>query len=642
MKKEKKYIAGIDGLRAIAVLMVLAYHLKLPFANGGFLGVTVFLVLSGFLITRSLLPEIEKTNTINLKNFWIRRIRRLLPAILTMALFFILISAVFNRVLFTKACSDLLSVIFGYNNWWQIFKNVSYFENAGVPSPFTHCWSLAVETQFYILYPLLLIFLARFKNEKNLFIRVTAALAIVSAALMWILFNPSKDPSRVYYGTDTRAFSLLFGSALAILTQTSQWKKRIPAVLPDVIGAFSLIGLFYMMIKVEGHSSFLYRGGQVLVSLLTVLVIFAVLNEDSILGKILSPYPLKWVADRSYGIYLWHYPIILLFSNGKKSAWWIILIEILLTTIISVLSYYYIETPIRRGAIIRSIRIINSSPETQRQRRKRNRVVKKSIKAVCAAAVLGLGVILCVAFVPQENTLNNIEELEKQAQNASAITEQKIQQLKNEESEENSSKEYPKTDEEILESIDILLIGDSVALGAADEFYNVFPKSISDAAVSRYSDESFGIYTSYVDNGWDGDGVIFALSTNGLLYDSLGTLKEMIGPEMPFFIVTARAPYVTWEESNNKEIYEFVESTDNTYLVDWYKASEGHSEYFVEDETHLSSEGTKAYIDCIKEAVLQVYKNQETVSANAPLFMYDRNALSVVFLPDKLPLEFRG
>ena len=227
MKKEKKYIAGIDGLRAIAVLMVFAYHLKLPFANGGFLGVTVFLVLSGFLITRSLLPEIEKTNTINLKNFWIRRIRRLLPAILTMAMFFILISAVFNRVLFTKACSDLLSVIFGYNNWWQIFNNVSYFENAGVPSPFTHCWSLAVETQFYILYPLLLIFLARFKNEKNLFIRVTVALAIISAALMWILFDPSKDPSRVYYGTDTRAFSLLFGSALAILTQTDQWNKRI-------------------------------------------------------------------------------------------------------------------------------------------------------------------------------------------------------------------------------------------------------------------------------------------------------------------------------------------------------------------------------------------------------------------------------
>ena len=552
MKKEKKYIAGIDGLRAIAVLMVFAYHLKLPFANGGFLGVTVFLVLSGFLITRSLLPEIEKTNTINLKNFWIRRIRRLLPAILTMAMFFILISAVFNRVLFTKACSDLLSVIFGYNNWWQIFNNVSYFENAGVPSPFTHCWSLAVETQFYILYPLLLIFLARFKNEKNLFIRVTVALAIISAALMWILFDPPKDPSRVYYGTDTRAFSLLFGSALAILTQTDQWKKRIPAVLLDVIGAFYLIGLFYMMIKVEGHRRLLYRGGQVLVSLLTVLVIFAVLNEDSILGKILSPYPLKWVADRSYGIYLWHYPIILLFSNGKKSAWWIMLIEILLTTIISVLSYYYIEIPIRRGAIIRSIRIINSSPETQRQRRKRNRVVKKSIKAVCATAVLGLGVILCVAFVPRENTLNNIEELEKQAQNASAITDQKIQQLKNEESEENSSKEYPKTDEEILESIDILLIGDSVALGATDEFYNVFPKSISDAAVSRYSDESFGIYTSYVDNGWDGDGVIFALSTNGLLYDSLGTLREMIGPEMPFFIVTARAPYVTWEESNNK------------------------------------------------------------------------------------------
>ena len=165
--KQKEYIYGIDGLRAIAVIMVFAYHLKLPFAKGGLLGVTVFFVISGFLITRILLQELDSTNTINLKNFWVKRIRRLLPAVLTMITVLIFISAIFNRVLFTKTCSDFLSVIFCYNNWWQIFNNVSYFENAGAPSPLTHCWSLAIEAQFYLLYPLLLMFLTKFKNKKD-------------------------------------------------------------------------------------------------------------------------------------------------------------------------------------------------------------------------------------------------------------------------------------------------------------------------------------------------------------------------------------------------------------------------------------------------------------------------------------------
>ena len=163
-EKREGYIYGIDGLRAVAVLMVFAYHLRLPFAKGGLLGVTVFFVISGFLITRILITELENTHTINLKNFWIRRIRRLLPAVLTMLPVLIFVTAIFNRVLFTKACSDLLSVLLGYNNWWQIFNNVSYFENAGAPSPLTHCWSLAIEAQFYLVYPLLLIFLSKLRN----------------------------------------------------------------------------------------------------------------------------------------------------------------------------------------------------------------------------------------------------------------------------------------------------------------------------------------------------------------------------------------------------------------------------------------------------------------------------------------------
>lgn len=615
-KKQRKYIAGIDGLRAFAVLMVLAYHLQLPFAKGGLLGVTVFFVISGFLITRILVSEIENLGSINLKNFWIRRIRRLYPAILVMVTVFIFTSAVFNRVLFTKACDDLVSVIFGYNNWWQIFNKVSYFENAGAPSPFTHCWSLAIETQFYLIYPLLLIILARFRNRRSLFAGVTLILAILSAVLMWILFDPSKDPSRVYYGTDTRVFSMLFGAFLAIISNSDN-RRKVAGNINDVIGTISLLGLLYMMVVVDGYSSFLYRGGQVIVSILAVMVIFSVSNGKSMLGRILNVQPLKWLADRSYGIYLWHYPIILLCSGGRKSAWWIMFIEIILTFFCSAVSYHYIETPIRHGIIGESIKIIDSYPKTRRERRKQLNTLKRSIKALVSTLVVGLGLLLCIAFVPQEKALSNIDDLEKQAENANKMTGQKIQQLsveedksKNADGSENADKNEI-SDEELLQNANLLLIGDSIALGATDEFYEAFPNSISDTAVSRYTTESLGIYDSYVNQkGWNGDGVIFALGTNGLLYDSLGLLRGMLGPDRMFFVITARAPYASWEESNNAEIYEFVETTDCTYLVDWYKASEGHSEYFAEDETHLTSEGAHAYIECIKEAVLSAYKER--------------------------------
>ena len=158
----------------------------------------------------------------------------------------------------------------------------------------------------------------------------------------------------------------------------------------------------------------------------------------------------------------------------------------------------------------------------------------------------------------------------------------------------------------------MLLIGDSIALDATDDFYTVFPNSISDAAVSRYTTESYDIYDYYVnDQNWNGDGVIFALGANGLLYDSLPTLRERMGSELPLFIITARAPYTSWEESNNAEMRDFVNNTDNTYLIDWYAASEGHPEYFADDETHLNKTGAKAFVECIREAMLETYRSQE-------------------------------
>lgn len=605
----QKYIRGLDGLRAIAVLIVLAYHLQIPFARGGLIGVTVFFVISGFLITRILLSELESAGTVNLKEFWIRRIRRLFPAIIAMLIVLIFVSAIFNRVLFTKACQDLFSVIFCYNNWWQIFNHVSYFENAGAPSPLTHCWSLAIEAQFYLVYPLLLMVL--FKIGKRKYIPfVTVLLTIVSAALMWIMFDPSQDPSRVYYGTDTRAFSLLFGALLAIRSQYGK-QNLISCTLREKIGAVSLVGILCITGFVDGYSSFFYRGGHVLVSFLAVLVIYAVLDKRSILGAVLGLPPLKWIGERSYGIYLWHYPIILLLSGGKSAPWWLSLIEVLLTLLLSELSYRLVETPIRHGIIRKSIAFITSHPRSRRERIQVVSVLRRMMKVCIGTSTIILAAILCIIFVPKEQALSNIEELEAQAQKASETAKEKAEQAEDNSgnTEDDTQGDLSETEDEILSNLQLLLIGDSVALGTVDEFYSVFPNSICDAAISRYTTESYDIYDAYVnDQGWNGDGVIFALGTNGLMYDSLPTLRERMGADLPLFIITVRAPYATWEDSNNQEMHEFVKANPNTYLIDWYTASEGHSEYFDGDEMHVNSTGAQAFIDCIKNAVLPVYE----------------------------------
>ncbi len=620
--KKGQYITGIDGLRAIAVLMVLAYHLKLPFAKGGLLGVTIFFVISGFLITRILVSELESTHKVDLKKFWSRRIRRLIPAVLTMTSILIPVSAAFNRVLFTKACSDLLSAVFCYNNWQQIFRNVSYFENAGMPSPLTHCWSLSVEAQFYLLYPLLLIFFAKFQDWRRISACATLLMAVFSMGAMWVLFDPSKDPSRVYYGTDTRAFSLLFGAFLVFLIQDRPAKRRRKGTRAswfpwDTAGAATLLVLFYMAARADGSGSFLYRGGQAIASACTVLVILSLLDTDGVLSRILSTMPLKWISDRSYGIYLWHYPIILLVSGGKKAAWWVHALEILLTFLMSALSYRLVETPVRSGIIEKSISIIRSEPETRRERRLQIRTLKRSIRAVSAALVLAAGVLLCVLFVPRENALDHIEEWEQQEKKAQEIAQRKTLELKETVSRDpgqdgvQTSGEAAPTDEEILNSLSLLLIGDSVAMGATDEFYTTFPCGISDVAVGRQTTESIGIYDAYVNaHGWNGDCVVFALGSNGLLYDSLSTLREMLGPDRPLFVVTVRVPYVSWEGPNNQEVRAFTEAAENTYLIDWYGISEGHWEYFAGDGIHLTLEGCRAYIDGIKEGVLEVYRTK--------------------------------
>ena len=620
MGKKRRYITGLDGIRAIAVIMVLAYHLKLALFKSGFLGVTVFFVLSGYLITGILISEVEEEGTIDLKNFWLRRIRRLVPAVMSMAVVIIFVSAVVNRIIFTKGCKDFLASVLGFNNWWQIFNKVSYFEAAGVPSPFTHCWSLAIETQFYLIYPLILLGIYKLVKSRGegranrglLFAGVTLLLALISVILMIVLFDPQQDASRVYYGTDTRAFSLLFGALLAILWEYRMVPRRLSASVNMVLGSVSFAVLLVMTIAINGSSNFWYRGGQFVGTILTVLVIYTVSGRKTWLSRFLSNPVLKWIGDRSYSIYLWHYPIIFLISKGIKASWWITLIEIVLSVVLAELSYRFIETPIRHGIIGKYLNILRSRPKSRQEKKRQVQVARRSLKVMAGTFVLTVSLILCMVFVPKKNALDTLQKRETKAKETGKMTEEQLAKQKANGSESDDTIcTADLTDDEILEGLNLLLIGDSIAVDVTDDFYEMFPNSVSDTKIGRITSLGKQVLDSYIDEKkWEGEGVIFASLSNSPINGELEDIREKIGKDMPLFLTTVRIPHETFEEESNSKIKKFVEENDHTYLIDWYAASEGHDEYFDADDTHLLSAGAKAYAKCIKEAVLDAYKKE--------------------------------
>ena len=620
MGKKRRYITGLDGIRAIAVIMVLAYHLKLALFKSGFLGVTVFFVLSGYLITGILISEVEEEGTIDLKNFWLRRIRRLVPAVMSMAVVIIFVSAVVNRIIFTKGCKDFLASVLGFNNWWQIFNKVSYFEAAGVPSPFTHCWSLAIETQFYLIYPLILLGIYKLVKSRGegrakrglLFAGVTLLLALISVILMIVLFDPQQDASRVYYGTDTRAFSLLFGALLAILWEYQMVPRRLSASVNMVLGSVSFAVLLVMTIAINGSSNFWYRGGQFVGTILTVLMVYAVSGRKTWLSRFLSNPVLKWIGDRSYSIYLWHYPIILLISKGIKAPWWITLIEIVLSVVLAELSYRFIETPIRHGIIGEYLNILRSRPKSRQEKKRQVQVARRSLKVMAGTFVLTVSLILCMVFVPKKNALDTLQKRETKAKETGKMTEEQLAKQKANGSESDDTIcTADLTDDEILEGLNLLLIGDSIAVDVTDDFYEMFPNSVSDTKIGRITSLGKQVLDSYIDEKkWEGEGVIFASLSNSPINGELEDIREKIGKDMPLFLTTVRIPHETFEEESNSKIKKFVEENDHTYLIDWYAASEGHDEYFDADDTHLLPAGAKAYAKCIKEAVLDAYKKE--------------------------------
>ena len=356
---------GLDGLRAVAVLAVIAYHLGFGWAPGGLLGVGVFFTLSGYLITDILLAG-PLSGRGRLRDFWFARARRLLPALFVMLAVVVLWVVLLGPAQSPQFGKAVAAAALYVSNWQLIFQHVSYFARFGPPSPLNHLWSLGVEEQFYILWPLLLAVGIRLIRERSTTRRglrprlaaATLVLAAASAAEMAVLYHPSFDSSRLYFGTDTRAFELLAGAALAMVWPSARLKANVVVRarrLLDFIGAVGLVAVAVLVWRSDEYSPFLYHGGFVLLSLAVVMLLAPLVHPACRLGRVLGVGPLRWIGVRSYGIYLWHVPILVLTTPASqhRTQLWRAALQVAATLIVAGLSWRFVEQPIRRGALTR-------------------------------------------------------------------------------------------------------------------------------------------------------------------------------------------------------------------------------------------------------------------------------------------------
>lgn len=610
---KSRYIPALDGLRALAVLAVIAYHMGMPWAQGGLLGVTVFFVLSGYLITSLLIAEYERTGRIDLPQFWLRRVRRLVPAIVTVILFTAALCTLFSHEILTKMRSDIIPSLFFFNNWWQIFHDVSYFEALGSPSPLTHFWSLAIEEQFYLVWPVLLLVAFKLGAKRTWVRRGVLILAALSALEMALLFDPAADPSRVYYGTDTRVFSLLIGVWLAFAWPSAQLgSKRAHAVEPgvqhalDAAGAVALIALIAQMALMNGFTAAPYRGGILLCSMLTAVAIAVMVHPASLLGRVFGCAPLVWIGKRSYSIYLWHYPLLLLMNprnNVSDPAWWMLLIQLAVIVAAASLCYRFVENPIRHGAFGRMAGELACRETTLSE------LVRKHIAYIVGTVLVAGIAIGGIALVPDTSSVQ-----------AGAMYQEGEQQNAAAEGSEAEGTQGAGPEEEAAafeEPADIVMIGDSVSVRTIPYFQETFPDGIIDAAVNRQVAAGVEVLTWYLDQGAVGDVVVFALGTNGMsTADTLDSLMEKVGSDREVFFVNTRCPQL-WEQNMNSLIADTCSRYDNAHLIDWYAVSADHDEYFDGDGTHLTEYGAQTYINMIDVATYITLKPLPSLFGNS-------------------------
>jgi len=643
---------GLDGLRAVAVLAVIAYHLDMPFFKGGLLGVGIFFTLSGYLITVILL-EAWTGRRLKLGQFWLARARRLLPALFVMLVVVLAWVTIGSPELLGDLRGLVISSALFTSNWCVIIQDVSYFDRFGPISPLGHLWSLAIEEQFYLIWPWMLLLGLRFipsgdkglKKGQRARIRprlavVTLVLSLISAILMAVLYKPGFDMTRVYEGTDTRAFGLLLGAALAMMWPSRRLGNRIPVKARnqlDIAGVVAFVVIAILIWQTDEYSAFLYRGGLVLLTLATVVVVAVMAHPASRLGVALGWAPLRWVGVRSYGIYLWQLPIIALTTPATAEGFSPLRATLQVAAIlgVSALSWTFIEDPVRQGAIGRLIQRIRSNewkPEWKSP---------GGIAAGGAALVLLISLFGLVGIAPS-NRLVPIA-VKAEVEPAKVFT------------------AAPVVTEQVVETVDgklpltscasVAYIGDSTSVGLMDLEYLPDPETRLDAQFARVgaADQRFdisgarSIYETVDGNpnaydaalaiqaaGFDGCWVL-GMGTNDTANQFVGStvssadrierLMSVVGDNPAIWVnvrtLETSGPYA---EVNMQEWNDSLEASCDRYpnmrIYDW--ASKVKDEDFIDDGIHFTSPGYVIRSRAIANSVAHAFPPAWQVSLGRP------------------------
>jgi peptidoglycan/LPS O-acetylase OafA/YrhL len=584
---------GLDGLRAIAVIVVIIYHLGSGILPGGFIGVDVFFVISGFLITALLLRERERTGSVHLGRFWVRRARRLLPAIALLVIVCCTAAWMIGGDLLIGLGLQALGAATFSSNWLAIAAGQSYFDES-TPELLRNLWSLAVEEQFYLLWPLLLL-LVVLLPRRWMRVGVMLIAASASAVAMAVLFIPG-DATRVYFGTDTHSFGLALGAALAFGAASVDGRARL-ARMVQALGWLAVAALLLASVLLRDDASATYIGGLPLVAVLTAVAILAAVQPGSRLARALDARPMAWVGERSYGLYLWHWPVFVLTAAATTGAspaarWLVAAVALVITVVAAQLSYVLVEQPVRRLGFRGALRAAWHAVFKAAGRRRVGRMVMAVASVIVVVGLIG-GTVGAITSDPGTGSVQQqIESGRDAIEDAAAPP--------STEPEEADAEPQPPA---IPGGDQITAIGDSVMLASAVSLQGVFPGIDIDAAVSRQFSSAPALIQARIDAGTLRPIVLLGLGTNGPVdLETLAEVRELLGTDHQLVLVNVYAPR-HWTEGVNVTLTSFAQQYRDVELANWRDSISPQLPLLARDQIHPGDAGGLVYAAAVQDAL---------------------------------------
>ena len=569
-KRGIQYIPAIDGLRAIAVIAVIFYHLGFDWIPGGFLGVDLFFVISGYVITRLLLDSIERSGGLDLRAFYLARLRRLLPALAFMLVTTAIAVGIWAPDTIKRFLIDTPFALTGSMNWWLVGRELDYFESIGRPPLLQHTWSLAVEAQFYLLWPLILLLILRFAGKKRISLVALIIAGFSGIALMLVSFSldsaSGSKVSHIYFGTDTHSIGLFLGAALAVNWIPQNFKKEVSRKAQDFIdgiGVFGFLGILATFLLINESDPTLYKIAFPLAGLFGTAIITSIVHPASRFAPILQNRVLLWIGERSYAIYLWHWVIFQVTRPDVDLAgesWALLALRILIVFALADISLRYVELPVRRGVLSYWVKGLKYRTPAEKKRQ------KIQLSAIAALLAISISVITVRAIsIGNDERAKIVQDIE-----AGAI----------------STPTAP---------VGIWLTGDSVILGIRNELAKNHEIGLVNARVGRQAPELLNEIERDLKTSPDGAVVLNLGNNNVLREDDVVAILDALAAKDEVILVNTAVPR-PWRDGNNEIIRTVAARYANVTVVDWAKASEGRPEYFAPDGVHLVPTGVAVYV----------------------------------------------